>query len=84
MSASTYEQLRNHIGHTIECVEYGGGDNIAVECVDCCEVLLDFDAPEEGEGMPTGVIKPQSALTLPLSADQIEDIVQKQAITLWV
>ncbi len=49
MSASTYEQLRNHVGHEIECVEYGDGDNIAIECLDCCEVLIDFDAPVDAD-----------------------------------
>ena len=51
MSAHNYEDLRDHIGHRVEVVAYGlQGDvdprNVAVECVDCCEVLMDFDHPD--------------------------------------
>lgn len=49
MSATNYQDLINHFGHRIEVVTYGedetkeGALNVAVECVDCCEVLMDFD-----------------------------------------
>jgi hypothetical protein len=47
MGAYSYEDLRKHIGHKIACVCYGedGKDpeNIAVECEDCEEVLIDYD-----------------------------------------
>ena len=57
MSAFDYNTLKEHIGHKIVCVGYGppGKEpaNVAVECEDCCEVLLDYDRPiedlEEGE-----------------------------------
>ena len=55
-----YAELRDHIGHEIECVGYGGdvltaraaGEqpfhaNVALECVTCGTVLLDFDEPKE-------------------------------------
>jgi len=45
MSAFSYESLKAHVGHQIVCVEYGGY-NVAIECEDCCEVLLDFDKPQ--------------------------------------
>ena len=52
MACHSYEELKSHIGHKIECVQYGSpGDapeNVAVECVDCCEVILDFN--KDGEG----------------------------------
>lgn len=45
-----YEELREHIGHDIETVCYGvpGEDphNVAIECVTCGCVLLDFDHPD--------------------------------------
>ena len=48
MSAHNYDELRNHIGHKIVCVAYGkypeiAPDNVAIECEDCNEVLLDYD-----------------------------------------
>ena len=58
MGAHTFEDLSRHLGHKIECVAYGpidsekgdagfgrmcSIDNIAVECDDCHEVLIDFD-----------------------------------------
>lgn len=50
MSAFDYDSLRAHIGHKIECVCYGkkGQDphNVALECVDCGEVLTDFNHPD--------------------------------------
>lgn len=45
MSAQSYDELHSHIGHDIACVEYGDGLNVAVECVTCSEILLDFDEP---------------------------------------
>lgn len=50
MGVYDYEDLRRHIGHKIVCVCYGkkgkAPDNVAIECEDCYEVLLDFDNPE--------------------------------------
>lgn len=51
-----YAELRRHIGHTVVLVCYGsegnqlewphdGPENVAIECEDCGEVLLDFDRP---------------------------------------
>ena len=45
-----YAALRAHIGHEIECVCYGrdGEDpnNVAIECVTCGRVLVDYNHPE--------------------------------------
>ena len=46
MSASTYDELVQHVGHKIKCVQYGDAVNVAVECHTCHEVLLDFDKPD--------------------------------------
>lgn len=47
MAVAGYNELREHIGHKIACVCYGkkGEEphNVAIECEDCCEVLLSFD-----------------------------------------
>lgn len=47
MSAIDYKDLKRHIGHNIEVVSYAEV-NVAVECNDCGEVLIDFNN-EEGE-----------------------------------
>jgi len=51
MSAASYAELRAHVGHRIECVVYGVDsagqpENVAVECIDCYEVILDYDRDE--------------------------------------
>lgn len=43
MSVQNYEELAQHAGHKVEVVIYGGNVNSAVECIECSEVLLDFD-----------------------------------------
>lgn len=42
MGAHSFEDLKRHVGHNIKCVMYGS-ENVAVECITCDEVLLDFD-----------------------------------------
>ena len=58
MGVTGYEDLRSHIGHKVAVVSYGraGQDphNVAIECEDCGEVLLDFDHP--------GVVQEKKAL----------------------
>jgi hypothetical protein len=46
MSVYDFSGLAAHAGHKIECAIYGNNVNAAVECVDCHEVLLDFDKDE--------------------------------------
>ena len=48
MSAYSYSDLARHAGHKIECVIYAGV-NAAVECMNCNEVLLDFEKADECE-----------------------------------
>lgn len=39
-----------HVGHAIECVTYGKpAVNVAIECIDCCEVIVDEDLAWEEE-----------------------------------
>lgn len=47
MSVYDYSSLAAHVGHKIECVTYAGGENVAVECVDCNTVLLDYNREDE-------------------------------------
>ena len=45
MAVASYGDLANHLGHEFECVSYGEGENVALECVTCNEVMIDFDRP---------------------------------------
>lgn len=48
MGAHEFEELRQHIGHKIECVCYGDPPvNVSVECITCGEVLMDLDSTYE-------------------------------------
>ena len=44
-SARMYRDIHKHTGHKLECVSYGNGVNVAIECVTCGCVLLDADLP---------------------------------------
>lgn len=48
MSVSTYSELREHVGHDVQCVTYGQDENVSLECEDCGMILLSFDQ-DEGE-----------------------------------
>lgn len=51
MGCRDYNSLKAHVGHRTQVVGYGPGDNpenVAVECLDCGEVLLDFDRAPAG------------------------------------
>jgi hypothetical protein len=48
MSATDYNDLSRHIGHDVEVVSYAD-TNVAIECQECYEVLLDFDKGETNE-----------------------------------
>ena len=48
MSVNRYSDLKTHVGHRIEIVTYGDPEfpvNVACECIDCGEVLFDYDNP---------------------------------------
>lgn len=42
MTVTNYSELRDHAGHAVEIVVYGDEVGVALECLDCNEVLLDF------------------------------------------
>lgn len=48
MSVANYSDLAAHYGHEV-CVVIYGGQNAAVECETCGEVLLDFDQHGDGQ-----------------------------------
>lgn len=52
MSATCFDDLMRHYGHKIEVAYYGSDDeplNVAIECTECHEVLLDFDRYSEDD-----------------------------------
>lgn len=47
VSVSNFQDLQAHYGHKVEIVNYRDDlivRNVAVECVECFEVIVDFDA----------------------------------------
>ena len=46
MAVHSYAELSAHKGHDTIVVSYGEA-NVAIECEECCEVLLDFDNEED-------------------------------------
>lgn len=50
MAANNFNDLIAHAGHAIAIMQYGDGEetlNVAIECLDCNEVLLDYDIEEQ-------------------------------------
>lgn len=43
----TYNDLLRHAGHRLTVVTYAYGENVALECETCAEVLADHDRPSE-------------------------------------
>ena len=49
MAATDFNDLLRHVGHKIVCITYNTYDekktpvNVAIECENCQEVLLDYD-----------------------------------------
>ena len=44
MSVNSFDELMTHKDHLVEVVTYGDPPvNVAIECLICGEVLLDFD-----------------------------------------
>ena len=46
MNQAQYDQFSFHVGHKIECAEYGSNENIAIECITCGTILFDSDNPD--------------------------------------
>ena len=53
MSVQNFDDLFRHRGHELALVTYGlplsQPDNVAVECIECDEVIIDFDNPHKEE-----------------------------------
>jgi len=57
------DDLIRHIGHHLDCVSYGHDDGdggemycVAVECLDCNEVIVEFHVPNELDEKMIGLL----------------------------
>ena len=59
MNTVLFEKLIGHVGHRIEVVIYGLANdepvNVAVECVDCCTVLVDAESNPANPANPVDI-----------------------------
>ena len=56
------DKILAHQGHKIECVSYGQGDeiaNVALECMKCHEVIIDYDLDNPNAPAPQNYIRMQ-------------------------
>lgn len=44
-----YDRIKSHLGHRVEIASYANGENIAIECMECMEVIIDENNPESTE-----------------------------------
>ena len=47
MAISNYNDLAPHVDHNIHCVQYGADQNVAIECLTCMEILVDYDIDDD-------------------------------------
>ena len=50
--ASNYSELMKHVGHTVRVVSFPRGVQVlkvALECVTCNRVLIEYDNPDYGQ-----------------------------------
>lgn len=47
MKGDLYRKLVEHVGHRLTVAYYADGRNLAVECQQCCAVLVDEDKPDD-------------------------------------
>jgi hypothetical protein len=47
MSVCNFKEAKKHLGHQLICIGYGKPiQNISFECLDCKEVIIDFEKEE--------------------------------------
>ena len=40
---SEFDRVLSHLGHKLEVAVYGDNENVAIECLTCMEVVVDYD-----------------------------------------
>ena len=43
MAIANYDDLVPNVDHNVNVVQYGADQNVAIECLTCMEILVDFD-----------------------------------------
>ena len=55
MTMSNFDRVLSHLGHELEVAVYGDNVNVAIECLTCMEVVVDYNQEdEESEGEEEG------------------------------
>ena len=77
MAMSSFNELAEHVGHDVAVVTYGqrgsevaAADNVAVECVTCAAVLLDFDNTDTPDAPPCKLAEATLSVQPPLAEAQ--------------
>ncbi len=87
MGIANYTELVTHVDHSVHVVQYGAHQNVAIECLTCMEILVDFDLDDDDlvqhewgpveygrmTGNPHRKCKFCQAITLDLSDDDAEE-----------
>ena len=40
---SNFDRVLSHLGHELEVAVYGDNENVAIECLTCMEVVVDYN-----------------------------------------
>ena len=43
---SNFDKVLSHLGHELEVAVYGDNENVAIECLTCMEVVVDYNQSE--------------------------------------
>ncbi len=43
LKMSNFDRVLSHLGHELEVAVYGDNENVAIECLTCMEVVVDYD-----------------------------------------
>jgi hypothetical protein len=49
MTMSNFDRVLSHLGHELEVAIYGDNENVAIECLTCMEVVVDYDQGDNDE-----------------------------------
>lgn len=46
---SNFDRVLSHFGHELEVAVYGDNENVAIECLTCMEVVVDYNQEDDDE-----------------------------------
>lgn len=49
MTMSNFDRVLSHLGHELEVAVYGDNENVAIECLTCMEVVVDYNQGDDDE-----------------------------------